>query len=500
MDITSSYGIQLKGLYYREYQGTVRIYRDAVSYLVSVCLDTYHEWKDLRSHEAQLYIIHQVHSRKNHPARFPEFDKRFHKFPSELRKDAVTKAMGIVKAYRSELQNWEDNGRSGRQPVLNHNQCVMPCLFNRDMYKRLDEGTCQIKLFLKKDWVWKTLKLDKSDVRYVQKHCANLSESAPTLEMRMHKVYLRFSYEGSYSLPDVESCSSDKKNTSYVVPDAVCAVDLGVNTDATCSIVRRDGTVTARKFISFPVEKDHLYHILDDIKSSQRMGNHINRRLWRFADNYNTEISIKTACAIIDFAKANEVPVIVMENLRIKGKARGSKKQRLHLWRKREIIARVEAMAHRNGMRLRTVCAWNTSRLAFDGSGRVKRGKESAWTSGNYSLCEFQGAAEGSAHGKIYNCDLSASYNIGARYLTRVILNSIPATEWCALRAKVPEAFKRTPEGESQNARAEQSSVRVTLSTLINLNRALASPDAGAQLCAISVEGKSASRKGRSVA
>ena len=33
--------------------------------------------------------------------------------------------------------------------------------------------------------------------------------------------------------------------------------------------------------------------------------------------------------------------------------------------------------AHRERIRVSTVCAWNTSRLAFDGSGRVKRGKES---------------------------------------------------------------------------------------------------------------------------
>ena len=49
---------------------------------------------------------------------------------------------------------------------------------------------------------------------------------------------------------------------------------------------------------------------------------------------------------------------------------------------------------------------WGTSRLAFDGSGRVLRGKESEKTAGNYSVCEFR-------NGKIYNCDLNASYNIG---------------------------------------------------------------------------------------
>ena len=48
-----------------------------------------------------------------------------------------------------------------------------------------------------------------------------------------------------------------------------------------------------------------------------------------------------------------------------------------------------------------------TSRLAYDGSGKVLRGKESDRTTDNYSICEF-------STGKIYHCDLNASYNIGA--------------------------------------------------------------------------------------
>ncbi|MFR4713013.1 MAG: hypothetical protein ACLUAL_15635 [Blautia wexlerae] len=53
-------------------------------------------------------------------------------------------------------------------------------------------------------------------------------------------------------------------------------------------------------------------------------------------------------------------------------------------------------------MRVSRICAWNTSRLAYDGSGAVTRDWE------NHSLCTFQ-------TGKRYNCDLSASYNIGAQ-------------------------------------------------------------------------------------
>ena len=82
-------------------------------------------------------------------------------------------------------------------------------------------------------------------------------------------------------------------------------------------------------------------------------------------------------------------------------------------------------------MRVSRICAWNTSRLAYDGSGAVTRDWE------NYSLCTFQ-------TGKRYNCDLSASYNIGARYFIRELLKPLPATERSLLEAKVPPVKRRT--------------------------------------------------------
>ncbi|MEJ8775524.1 hypothetical protein [Blautia sp. HCN-1074] len=86
---------------------------------------------------------------------------------------------------------------------------------------------------------------------------------------------------------------------------------------------------------------------------------------------------------------------------------------------------------NRKGMRISRICAWNTSRLAYDGSGIVLRD----WR--NHSLCAFQ-------TGKRYNCDLSASYNIGARYFIRELLKPLPATERSLLEAKVPAVKRRT--------------------------------------------------------
>nr|WP_288674763.1 IS200/IS605 family accessory protein TnpB-related protein [uncultured Blautia sp.] len=152
---------------------------------------------------------------------------------------------------------------------------------------------------------------------------------------------------------------------------------------------------------------------------------------WAYTKRLNIELGKKIAGAIVKYAEENHADVIVFEYLEMQGKIPGKKKQKLHLWRKRDIQKRCEHQAHRKGMRVSRVCAWNTSRLAYDGSGEVTRDRE------NHSLCIFQ-------TGKRYNCDLSASCNIGARYFIRELLKPLPATERSLLEAKVPPVKRRT--------------------------------------------------------
>ena len=145
----------------------------------------------------------------------------------------------------------------------------------------------------------------------------------------------------------------------------------------------------------------------------------------------NEDLSKKIAPAIVRYAVSVGADIIVMEHLDFIGQKPKHKKQRLHMWRNRDIQKIVMHQAHRNGIRVRFVNARNTSRLAFDGSGEVAR------NSTNMALCRFQ-------NGKQYNCDLNASYNIGARYFIREYLKPIPETEWSLIMAKVPELERRT--------------------------------------------------------
>ena len=194
-----------------------------------------------------------------------------------------------------------------------------------------------------------------------------------------------------------------------------------------------DGTILARKFIDFPSDKDRMYRAMNRTRRKQsEYGPRSAASLWAYVRRLNEDRAKKISSAIIDFASRHSVDVIVMEHLDFKGrKKRGSKAQRLSVWNHATIREHVEHKAHLRCIRLSTICAWKTSALAFDGSGKVTRDEN------NHALAVFP-------NGKQHNCDLSASYNIGARYFIRELLKSLPATEVSHVKVKIPDVGRRT--------------------------------------------------------
>ncbi len=438
MTIISSYKTEVLYASRKTFQPTVDIYRAALSFLVDVFNA---EWETISAVDGAKprfnFAERLVHSTKDNAAKY-DFDGRFVKMPSYLRRAAIQAALGAVSSYRSNHRNWEAGGKKGAEPKLALDRNSMPVFYNKEMYKPGDEpGAAWLKLFRNSDWVWVKVHLRPTDVKYLQKRWSHTKASAPTLERRYGKYYLRFAFEEKVEL----------SNTP--IPERrICSVDLGLNSDAVCGIMCADGTVLARKFVNFPSDKDHLYRVLNRIKRFQREhGSKDVGGLWQYARRLNDELAKKIAAAIADFAVLYSVDCIVFEHLDFRGKkAKGSKAQKIGMWRKNGIQQYVEHKAHRCGIRVSHVCAWGTSRLAYDGSGTLERDER------NHALATF-------ANGKRYNCDLSASYNIGARYFIREILKPLPARVRSQVEAEVPQLGRRTS---------------CTLSTLWQLSAALA--------------------------
>ena len=422
MQIVSSYGVEIRKQNIPVRQ-TLEIYRQAVSYLTEIYEQVWTELKMISEAKKRFNAAeHLVHTTKKNQARFG-FDIRFPKMPSYLRRAAIQHALGSVSSYETRLEQWGATGELSGKPHLTCENHAMPVFYRDVMYREGTEGKDEayLKLYDGHDWRWFCVCLSHTDMEYLRRNWYGKKASAPTLEKRHHKYFLRFSYTEEMTLTQTP-----------VKDQIICSVDLGINTDAVCTIMRADGTVLGRKFIDFPSEKDRMYRTLGRIRRFQRKhGAAQTGGRWSYTRRLNIELSRKIAGAVVKYAWENHVDVIIFEYLEMNGRISGSKKQKLHLWRKRDIQKRCEHQAHRKGMRISRICAWNSSRLAYDGSGTVLRDGK------NHSLCTFQ-------TGKRFNCDLSASYNIGARYFIRELLKPLPVTERSLLEAKVSAVKRRT--------------------------------------------------------
>ena len=439
MKLVSSYAVEIKHTN-KMFRDTIKIYNDAISF----CIKAFEEhWEvldtlDTGNKERFAYADALIHSTKSNIAKYPDFDIQFHKMPSYLRFAVVNTALGYLSSYHSNLTNWEYSNTNNKAPTLQTHLNKLPTFYKGNMYlDNCDGDAVRLKLFVNNDWNWVKVDLKHTDVVSIQKHMQNAKMSVPTLEKKNKKWFLRFAFEEQIQL-----------NKTPLEEQKILAVDLGINTDATCSVMKNDGAILAREFINFASDKDQLYHTLNKIKKvQQKYGSNNTQKLWRYAKFHNEELAKRIAKQIVYVATKYQCDVIVFEHLDMKGKKRGSKKQKLQMWKKNTIQKIVEHKAHKNGIRVSHICAWGTSKLAYDGSGKVLRGKDA--NLGTYELCKF-------SNGKIYNCDLSASCNIGARYFIREIQKILPAKVWSDIVAKVPECQKRT---------------QCTYNTLLEINR-----------------------------
>lgn len=442
MKINTMYSVKIKH-YNHIFKATVEIYRRAVDFYIGVALK---EWENIsaigNAMYQKAYLQECTIRTKNNPNpkhSFEDADRTFYKMPVYLRRAALAEALGKVSSYKSNLANWEltDKATRGNKPSIPKAGYIYPALYRDNMYIQTDIYKAKVKVFIRNTWDWVSVDLRKSDMDYIHRHCDGRKHCVPTLQKRGKEWFLDFAFEENVKLTDAD-----------VTKQTIVSVDLGINCAATVSVMKADGTILGRHFCKLPKEQDSLHHAVNRIKKAQQHGNYKTPRLWAKAKGINDAIAVKTAGFIMDVAVLYNADVIVFEHLDRTGKIKGSKKQKLHMWRSQYVQSMVTDKAHRLGMRISHINAWGTSRLAYDGSGYVERG-----INGNYSVCKFQ-------NGKTYNCDLSATYNIGARYFIREIIKSLPATARLQLEAKVPQVSKRST---------------CTFSALISLNAALRS-------------------------
>ena len=448
MPFETTYSVRIPTNQYKKvFIDTTALFRKAVDFFIPIYLENKELFRECEKSDDKEHLMEHLTIKTKERKTVPyDFGEKFYKFPSYYRRAAIRKAIGFAESYLSNLANWEKSDKRGKRPGIPKAGYCYPALYRGNTFVRVDDLCAEVKVFIRNTWDWVRVPLRKCDVDYITHHCSDRTECTPTLQKRGKVWSLDFSFKKSQKLHDIP-----------IKEQVILAVDLGINCACVCSAMKSDGTILGRRFLHLSREEDSLKHILNRIKQAQQHGARKMPRLWAWATGMNDRIAVLTARYIIDTAVEFDACTIVFEHLDTKGKKKGGRrKQRLHHWKAQYVQAMVESKAHHLGKRVSRVNAWGTSRLAFDGSGNVLRGKDA--NLGSYSVCQFPD--NGEKKGKIYNCDLNAAYNIGARYFIREILKSESEKTRLDIGAKVPQCSKRST---------------CTLSTLISLNAALAS-------------------------
>ena len=128
MQTVSSYGVELRKQNIPVRQ-TLEIYRSAVCYLTEIYEQVWEELAEIPDAKRRFNAAeHLVHTTKKNPARF-DFDLRFPKMPSYLRRAAIQHALGSVSSYETRMDLWEKSGEKAGKPRLAYENHAMPVFY-----------------------------------------------------------------------------------------------------------------------------------------------------------------------------------------------------------------------------------------------------------------------------------------------------------------------------------------------------------------------------------
>ena len=386
---------------------TVKVYRHACQFLVGIIYTHWSKLGELTADQLTPAVEKLMHQTAKRPSiKYPQFNKAFYKFPSYLRRAAIAFSAGQVSSFVTRYYDWQSGSRKrkdAKPPRLNANTGCYPSLYKGQCYKLHEFNKVEIKVFNGSDWVWTDVKITGLRERHLVTSNKMMS---PSLVINNRGFYLSVPF----------ACKPEKRK-----PEAnVTAVDLGINTTATIAVVTHSGTVIHREFVHPGRDIDRRDKRLKSVstRASKTMGKGgklhkgFCSKTYEKCRRINHQIGHIVSKRIVEVAKQFNSEAIVFENLKDwkpkGGKKRSNLRQKFHGWLKAKIRNFTEMKWSELGGKVVEIVAAYTSKLAYDGSGTVKRNSK------KYSLATF-------ASGKCFNADLNGAYNIGARGVFKLV-------------------------------------------------------------------------------
>ena len=151
--------------------------------------------------------------------------------------------LGVYLLMNPAWRLWEKAGEKSGRPRLVYENHAMPVFYRDVMYREGEEGKddAYLKLYDGHDWKWFCVRLNHTDMEYLRKNWHGRKASAPTLERRHRKYFLRFSYTEEAVL-----------TKTSVKDQIICSVDLGINMNAVCTVMQFRRNCPGEKVHQFP--------------------------------------------------------------------------------------------------------------------------------------------------------------------------------------------------------------------------------------------------------
>ncbi|MEE3488925.1 MAG: hypothetical protein VZT48_12565, partial [Bulleidia sp.] len=110
-----SYGVTVKGCS-DALKRTIEIYRSAVSYCLTVCDENWEAINRREGKHRNNYVEQLIHGKNGNDPVY-DFDQRFYKLPSYMRRSAVQYAIGQYRTWKANHDAWVKEP-VGKEPKL----------------------------------------------------------------------------------------------------------------------------------------------------------------------------------------------------------------------------------------------------------------------------------------------------------------------------------------------------------------------------------------------
>jgi len=386
---------------YDELNKTIKIYNKVIQYLIPIVgkYSNSNSFLSLKNQEKMMFIEKLIHKTERNSPKYKDFNKKFLNLPSYMRRAAINDMIGMINSFNTRFEEWEKDKEVFESKNLKKKYHInfpkfnifpeqFPTYYKNNMFKiALTNKTLKEEIFIKvnkntKDSneekispLYDFVKIginDKSSKNFLEK-IKEYKVFNPEIVKKGKKFFLYFTYEKKIVYKEKKELFSKNKDKIKVNKVKILGIDLGINSDATCSIIDEKGTVLGRKFINFPKEKGSIQKLVKKknksySKTNTKLGNKfskVNKKISNLQKDFQNKIVNK----LMKYILKNNINYVVFENLDNFLKVKNRKvKEKFHYWNKIAIQNKLIEKLQSEGIRYRKINPFGTSKYAFDGS------------------------------------------------------------------------------------------------------------------------------------